>query len=376
MKQLMLNTTIYKYDDCKAFCREFRIGKGDLIITNKRVYGNYLKSNVNEAAVLFEENYGKSEASDKVIEAMYENIKRISYDRVIAIGERAIMDIGKLFALKHICPVIDLYNNKIEIVKEKELILVPATCGTGSEVTNISILELKKRNTKLFLITDELYADNAVMIPELLRCLPFDVLINNSIESFIISIETYLSTKATAYTRIFSMKAIEIIINGYRKVIKEGKDSIYEILEDLLLASNYSGIAFVNAGGVVVQAISYPVIAMQKLSEGQANLIIFTEVFKLYEKVKPNGEIKELNKYLSFILECDEDRVCEEMKDLLNNFIDKKPVKEYEPSEVELKKITSDVMEVHERLMANNYVNLNYKQVYNIFKSIYNIDVI
>jgi 4-hydroxybutyrate dehydrogenase len=99
MKQLILNPTIYKYDYCKTFCREFRIGKDDLIITNKTIYNSYLKSNVNESAILFRENYGNGEPSDEMVEAMYENIKKISYDRVIAIGGGSILDIGKIFAL-------------------------------------------------------------------------------------------------------------------------------------------------------------------------------------------------------------------------------------------------------------------------------------
>ena len=33
-------------------------------------------------------------------------------------------------------------------MKNKELVLVPTTCGTGSEVTNISILSLTAKGTK------------------------------------------------------------------------------------------------------------------------------------------------------------------------------------------------------------------------------------
>lgn len=371
MKQLMLYPTIYKYNDCKTFCKEFRVGKDDLIITNKRVYDNYLRSNVNEAAVLFRENYGSGEPSDEMVEAMYEHIKRISYERVIAIGGGSILDIAKLFALKNISPVVDLYDHKLEIIKEKELVLVPTTCGTGSEVTNISILELKARNTKMGLATDELYADSAVMIPELLQCLPFDVFATSSIDAFIHAIESYLSPRATAHTRLFSLKAMEIILKGYKKIVEEGNDARSEILDDFLLASNYAGIAFGNAGCAAVHAMSYPLSAAYHVPHGEANYVMFIEIFKVYQKVNPDGEIKELNKFLAHLLECTEDTVYEHIEYLLNNIISKKSLNEYGVSEKELEEFTYSVIEKQQRLMANNYVELDGSQIYEIYKTLY-----
>ncbi|EKQ57880.1 MULTISPECIES: 4-hydroxybutyrate dehydrogenase [unclassified Clostridium] len=371
MKQLMLNPTIYKYDDCKTFCKEFRIGKDDLVITNKRIYDDYLKSNVNEAAVLFRENYGSGEPSDEMVEAMYENIKRISYERIIAIGGGSILDIGKLFALKNISPVVDLFDHKLEIIKEKELVLVPTTCGTGSEVTNISILELKKRNTKMGLATDELYADSAIMIPELLQCLPFDVFATSSIDAFIHAIESYLSPKATAHTKLFSIKAMEIILKGYKKIKEEGKDASKEILDDFLLASNYAGIAFGNAGCAAVHAMSYPLSSAYHVPHGEANYVMFTGIFKVYQKINPDGEIKELNKFLASLLKCTEDKVYEYIENLLNNLITKKSLYEYGVSEGELSEFADSVIEKQQRLMANNYAKLNREEIYGIYKSLY-----
>lgn len=371
MKQLMLNPTIYKYDDCKTFCKEFRIGKDDLIITNRSIYDYYLKYNVNEAAVIFRENYGRGEPSDKMVEAMYKNIKRISYERVIAIGGGSILDIAKLFSLKNISPIIDLYNHKLEIIKEKELILVPTTCGTGTEVTNISILEIKEMNAKLGLATDELYADSAIMIPELLQCLPFNVFATSSIDAFIHAIESYLSPKATSYTKIFSLRAMEIILKGYKKIAKEGIESRKEILEDFLLASNYSGIAFANAGCGAVHAMSYPLGARYHVAHGEANYVMFIEIFKVYKKINPNGKIKELNKFLSELLECTVDEVYKEIEILLDNLISKKSLSEYGVSKENLEEFVENVIEKQGRLMTNNYIKLERKQVYDIYKALY-----
>lgn len=370
MKQLMLSPIVYRYDDCKTFCKEFRIGKDDLIITNKRIYNSYLKYNVNQAAVLFKDNYGYGEPSDEMVEAMYENIKRISYERVVAIGEGAIIDIAKLISLKNIVPIMDLYNHKLEIVKEKELVLVPTTCGTGSEVTNISVLGLKQKNITISLEMDELYADSAVIIPELLQGLSFKVFVTSSIDSFIHAVESYLSPRATSHTKIFSIKAIEIILKGYEKIIEEGRDVRNEMLSDFLLASNYAGIASGNAGCAAIHAMSYSLSSKYHIPHEEVNYIMFIKILKVYKETRPNGEIKKLNKFLAHLLECTEDAVYDQIENLLDNLISKESLEKYKINEKELDELTKSVMKYQGKLMDNNYIKLNNKQVYDIYESL------
>ena len=92
--------------------------------------------------------------------------------RIIGIGGGTVMDLCKLFVLKQVSPVLDLFDGKIPVEKEKELILIPTTCGTGSEVTNVSVMALVSRNTKKGLADNALYADKAVLISPLLKPLP------------------------------------------------------------------------------------------------------------------------------------------------------------------------------------------------------------
>ena len=50
--------------------------------------------------------------------------------------------------------------------EEKQLVILPTTCGTGSEVTNISIAEITSKHTKMGLADDAIVADDAVLVPE------------------------------------------------------------------------------------------------------------------------------------------------------------------------------------------------------------------
>lgn len=115
------------------------------------------------------------EPSDEMAEAIYKDMPK-DVKRIIGIGGGTVMDLCKLFILKQVSPVLDLFDGKIPVEKAKELILIPTTCGTGSEVTNVSVMALVSRNTKKGIADNALYADKAVLIAQLLKTLPFKVL--------------------------------------------------------------------------------------------------------------------------------------------------------------------------------------------------------
>lgn len=371
MQQLMLKPSLAKFDTVKEFCAEYKIGKDDLIITNEFIYNPFFSELNLDTNVIFQEKYGLGEPSDEMVEAIYKDIKDIPHKRVVAIGGGTIIDISKLFALKNISPVLDLYDRKLEIAKDKELLLIPTTCGTGSEVTNIAILELKSRHTKMGLAVDEMYADQAVMIPELLKGLPFKFFATSSIDALIHAVESGLSPKATCYTEMFSYAAIEMILKGYKEIAKNGPDARIPLLEDFLIASNYAGIAFGNAGCAAVHAMSYPLGATYHVPHGESNYAIFTGVLKTYLKLKPEGKIVKMNNFIANILGCDVKNVYEELENLLNNLIAKKALHEYGVKEEELETFTQSVMTGQGRLMANNYAVLDKDTVYSIYKELY-----
>lgn len=371
MKQFRLKTTIQQYSNCKEFCENYEIGKNDLVITSKHIYEDYFQDNMSGASILYLRDYGMGEPTDEMVEAIYREVKKISYKRVFGIGGGSILDVTKLFALKNISPVLDLYDHKLVFQKEKELILVPTTCGTGSEVTNISILELISRSTKLGLAVDELYADYAVLIPELLERLPFPYFATSSIDAFIHAIESFLSPKANPFTRSYSLKAMEMILKGYQNIVKEGQEARISKIEDFLLASTYAGIAFGNAGTEAVHAMSYPLGAAYHIPHGESNYAIFTGVFKMYQSINPTGAIQELNQFLGNILECKEEVVYKEIEKLFNHIIPKKSLKAYGVTQEQLEEFTVSVMEKQGRLMANNYVELPKDTVYKIYQSLY-----
>lgn len=370
MKELMIKPTIYTFSTAAEFAEEFKIGKGDLIITNQYIYDPIMKPLGLKCDTLFQEKYGTGEPSDEMAEAMYADMKG-DYKRIIAIGGGTVIDISKLFALKEVSPILDLYDGKIPAVKEKELILVPTTCGTGSEVTNIAILALNSRGTKKGLAVDAMYADAAVLVPEFLQSLPFSVFATSSIDALVHAVESSLSPNGNETTKMFGYKAIEMILSGYKMIAKEGPDARIPLLHQFLIASNYAGIAFGNAGCAAVHAMSYPLGATYHVPHGESNYAMFTGVMKNYLEIKSDGEIERLISFIAEILECETKDVFEELESLLNCLILKKPLHEYGMKEEEIIEFTDSVIENQQRLLKNNFVFLDRDRMIKIYKELY-----
>lgn len=371
MELLKLNTKMHKFEGFKQFAEDFQIKKTDLVLTNGFLYEPFMKDLGLEANFIMQEKYGVGEPSDEMMNAILEDAKKQEFDRIIAIGGGSVIDIAKVLVLKGLDNVVDAFEKKIDLIKEKELVIVPTTCGTGSEVTNISIAEIKSKNTKMGLAVDQLYPDHAVLIPEFLKGLPYKFYVYSSIDALIHAIESHVSPKSNPYTKLYSLKAIEMIFDIYMGIIENGEDYRMERLEEILVASNYAGIAFGNTGVGAVHALSYPLGGMYHVPHGEANYQFFTEVFKVYNKKNPNGSIKEVNQILASILGVDEDSVYDKVEEVLGKLLSKNELKTYGMKEEEIESFADSVLVGQQRLLANNYVPLSREEIVGIYKNLY-----
>ena len=218
---------------------------------------------------------------------------------------------------------------------------------------------------------EALFADSAVLIPELLEGLPFPVFAASSIDALVHAVESSLSPKATPYTKLFGYKAIEMILTGFQKIAKDGKDALKGLLEEFLIASNYAGLAFGTAGCAAVHALSYQLGGAYHVPHGESNYAMFTGVLKNYMEIRKDGEIEVLNSYMADLLGCDVEVVYEKLEELLDQLLPKKALHEYGVTEDELEIFTKSVMETQGRLMGNNFVPLDEQRVLKIYRELY-----
>ena len=371
MEMIKIKTKIHMYQEFAEFVEDFHIKEGDLVLTHGFLYDAFMKNLNLKARFIMQESFGSGEPSDEMMNAILQDAKKEPFDRIIAIGGGTVLDIAKILVLKDLDNVVDAFEKTIPLVKAKELIAVPTTCGTGSEVTNITIAEIKSKHTKMGLAVDELLPDHAVLIPSLLKGLPYKFYIHSSIDALIHAIESYVSPKANAYTKLFSLKAIETIIDIYLHIAEQGEGYRFQRLEDMAVASNYAGIAFGQAGVGAVHALSYPLGGKYHVPHGEANYQFFTEVFKMYTKKKPDGVIKEVNMRLAELLNTSTSEVYEGVEALLGKLLSKNKLRSYGMREDEKLKFTESVIEGQGRLLANNYVTLTKEDILEIYTTLY-----
>lgn len=372
MQAMRVVPRIHYFDTFAQFHEEFKIGTNDLVVTNEFIYEPFMKPLGIETNLIFQEKFGAGEPSDKMIDALNEEMKKYTFDRIIAFGGGTIVDICKVLALDVPEHSIDLFEGVVPPVKKKKLIVVPTTCGTGSEVTNVAIAELKAKHTKKGLAVEETYADEAVLIPETVKGLPYKFFVTSSIDALIHAIESYLSPKASPFTEMYSLQAIRMIMEGYKKIIAGGPDSRLEDLKTFVLASNYAGIAFGNAGCAAVHALSYSIGGAFHVPHGEANYQFFTEVFKFYDKKNPTGKILQAKEIFAEVLGCSaEGDVFGELEEFLNKLIVKKPLSAYGMVEAQIDEFTDSTIENQQRLLANNYVFLDRAEIRQIFANLF-----
>lgn len=371
MKLFQQKTTVHKLGSAKEFAEQYDIGKGDFILASKSIYETYFAPLKSGAHVEYKSKYGAGEPTDIMIDGLLADFRRTDCKRIIAIGGGAVIDMAKLLVLGGDYSTEQIFKREVPLVKERTLIAVPTTCGAGSEVSNVSIAELTSIHSKLGLAADEIYADEAVLIPELLSGLPYDFFATSAIDAFIHAIESYVSPRANLYTELFSMKAMEMILQGFKQIIEKGSDYRMELLDEFLTASNLAGIAFGNAGTGAVHAMSYPLSGVYHVTHGEANYQFLTAVFAAYQRMNPDGKLKRLNQFLGGLLECREAKVYERLEGVLDKIISRKRLREYGMKEEEIQAFSESVEASQQRLLNQSYVKMTASQMAEIYRQLY-----
>ncbi|MCL2864089.1 MAG: iron-containing alcohol dehydrogenase [Lachnospiraceae bacterium] len=352
---------------CKSvavFLQSLTIGRADLVVSNEIIIKPYLELLTNGSGLLLTEKYGSGEPSNDMLNAMIHDIEGKDYKRVIAIGGGAVLDIAKQLLFEDGMTCEDLYVNVADLAKYKrrELIAIPTTCGTGSEVTSISVTLFPEKKTKIGLVTPAIAPDRAVLIPELLESMPYDVFAASSVDALIHAVESFVSPKATVFSKLFSKEAIALILNGYKKIVDEKLEPM-ALMEDFVVASTYAGIAFSNAGCGGVHALSFPLGGSFHIPHGKSNYYLFLAVFHTY--VEKGADLSELEELMAKKL--GDGGVWKNLENLLEAILPMVPLSELGVKESDVAAFVPAVLQNQQRLLVNMPIALDQESLKGIY---------
>ena len=374
MRELIVKPQIHHFETVGAFAEEFKLTKNDLIFTEIFIDKTFIAPLNLPCPVICRDSYGQGEPSDALIDKILADVHDLGVDRIIAVGGGTVIDIAKVMSLKNALPSAKLFQKLIPIEKEKHLVIIPTTCGTGSEMTNLSIAHIEEKGTKMGLGDDSMYADHAILIPELVAGLPYKFFVFSAIDALVHATESYLSPKANAFTQMFSIKASELILHGFGEMIKNGPDARKPLTSQFLTASCMAGIAFGNAGVGPVHALAYPLGGNYHVPHGETNYQFFTEVFNIYLAEKKDNKIDALADMIAAQLKkagiaCTKTNVFEKLDGMLGQLLPLVSLREYGMKEEEIDSFAQSVMDNQQRLLVNSYIPFTIAHAKKIYRN-------
>ncbi|PLX07615.1 MAG: alcohol dehydrogenase [Marinilabiliales bacterium] len=329
---------------------------------------NHLKSTNIEFGIFTDiESDPSFETADKASKAIID----FQSDSVIGIGGGSALDIAKIVAIsaKTKETTEQLLQNSENLQSGLPLILIPTTAGTGSEVTHISILSNTKDKTKNGLVSPQLYANIAILDPEITLSLPQNVTAFSGIDAIIHALEALTSKLSTPLTDLLALEALGILHSNILTAFNKPND--IEARGNMLYGSMLAGKAFANSSVAAVHAFAYPIGAEFHIPHGLANSIMLLPVLRF------NLEA-DLNKYAKAAsvigietkgVPCKEaaNQLIIKLDELLNALKIKRYLRFYNVNQSDIPNLAKKVMKIT-RLMNNNPRAINIEDAEKLYQ--------
>ena len=213
-------------------------------------------------------------ATEPTVDYVKEGLKSFKdngCDFLIAVGGGSPIDTAKAIAIMLTNPgSVEDYKGLGKVTKEgAPLIAIPTTAGTGSEVTQFTIITDTKTSVKMLIGSPLVMPKVAIVDPLLTLSSPRSLTAAVGIDSLTHAIEAYVSVKAQPMSDIFCLSAIELISGNLRQAWANGNN--IEAREKTMLGALQAGIAFSNASVALVHGMSRPIGAYFHVPHGASN---------------------------------------------------------------------------------------------------------
>lgn len=298
-----------------------------------------------------------------------------NFDLVVGFGGGSALDLAKLAAVlaKNEGDVADYLNlTATRSITEKGLpkILIPTTAGTGSEVTNISVLSLD--SSKDVIAHEALIADVAIVDPALTVTVPSRVTAATGVDALTHAIEAYVSVNASPTSDALALHAIRLMSRSIRTAVHDGENK--EARTAMSHGSYIAGLAFFNAGVAGVHALAYPLGGQFHIPHGESNAVLLPYVMN-YIRKSSEKRMRDIFEALggNAALMSDEEAsyACvEELVRLVKDVGIPHTLQEFDIPESALESLTQDGVK-QKRILARSPLPLQEEDIRNVYRAAY-----
>ena len=239
-------------------------------------------------------------------------MRQFQPDVIIALGGGSAMDAAKGMWLFYEHPEATFDGLKLKFMDirkraykfprlgaKAQMVCIPTTSGTGSEVTSFSVVTDKKNgNIKYPLADYALTPGVAIIDPQFVMSLPKSATADTGLDVLTHALEAYVSVMASDYTDGLALQAIGMVFEYLPRAYKNGAtDTVAR--EKMHNASCIAGMAFTNAFLGLNHSMAHKLGGDYHIPHGRANAILLPYVVE-YNAQKPT-KFATFPKYEKFI---------------------------------------------------------------------------
>ncbi|MBQ7377215.1 MAG: iron-containing alcohol dehydrogenase [Clostridia bacterium] len=188
---------------------------------------------------------------------------------MIAVGGGSAIDTAK---------AIRKFATQLEEGYRPQLIAIPTTSGTGSEVTAFSVITDPTENRKYPLASEDMIPDEAILDEELVKSVPAAITADTGMDVLTHAIEAYVSTQNNEFSGAFAEKAVEICGQFLIRSYNDNTDS--HARRKMHIAACLAGLAFNSASLGLNHGMAHQLGANFHIPHGRANSILLPYIIE------------------------------------------------------------------------------------------------
>ncbi len=313
-----------------------------------------------------------AEPSFADFEKLMQTVTPFNPDVVIGIGGGSVLDIAKLIAaqLENEQQLKDYVGIGLLKGRKRKLICVPATSGTGSEVSPNAIL-VDDENQKKGIISPHLVPDIVYVDPLLTVSVPASITAATGLDALTHCLEAYTNKFSQPFIDMYAYEGMRLIAAYIETAVKDGSN--IEAREKVAMGSLLGGFCLgpVNTAGV--HALSYPLGSMFHLAHGLSNALLLPYImeYNIPAATKKYAEV-------AMALGCDKKATdeatafagVEKIRELIKACGIPATLKEVNVPEAAIPQMAVDALKI-QRLLKNNPREITEQDAINIYKAAY-----
>ncbi len=216
-------------------------------------------------------------------------LQRVQPDVLIAVGGGSVLDAGKAMRLFYehpektldelTMPFLDPRKRVADYPTDRhklQLIAIPTTSGTGSEVSPAAVLTMGPR--KQTLVDYSLVPEMAIVDPVLTTSMPPTLTADTGVDALTHALEAAVSIFASPYTDAQCAQAARLIFDALPRAYRDPDD--LEARTEMSNAATLAGLAFSNAFVGTCHALAHAVGARFGIAHGRANGVFLPHVLR------------------------------------------------------------------------------------------------